>query len=105
MKEGLNNEQVKRKQRKDIAHRRGCGNNSGRDYENEKTVAIRSYNSDTCHSLNVRKEPSTDSEILRIIHKDMEVKILKDANETWYKVRIPEIKTGFCMKEFIKVNK
>lgn len=59
----------------------------------------------TCHSLNVRKEPSTDSEILRIIHKDMEVKILKDANETWYKVCIPEIKTGFCMKEFIKINK
>ena len=58
-----------------------------------------------CHSLNVRKEPSTDSEILRIISKDTEVTILEDVNETWYKVRIPEIKTGFCMKEFIKVNK
>lgn len=75
----------------------------------EETMEMRTSSLETgvvtCHSLNVRKEPSTDSEILRIIPKDMEVKILEDVNETWYKVRIPEIKTGFCMKEFIKVNK
>ena len=54
-----------------------------------------------CQNLNVRKAPTTESTILRIIPKDTEVKILDDVNEIWYKIRIPEIETGFCMKEFI----
>lgn len=58
-----------------------------------------------CQNLNVRKAPTTESEILRIIPKDTKVKILEDVNETWYKVRIPEIETGFCMKEFISIVK
>lgn len=57
-----------------------------------------------CHNLNVRKAPTTGATILRIIPKDTEVKILADVNETWYKVHIPEIETGFCMKEFIKIT-
>lgn len=57
-----------------------------------------------CHNLNVRKAPTIGATILRIIPKDTEVKILADVNETWYKVRIPEIETGFCMKEFIKIT-
>ena len=40
-----------------------------------------------------------------MIHKDTEVKILEDVNEVWYRVRISESITGFCMKEFIKVSK
>lgn len=56
-----------------------------------------------CSNLNVRKEPTTGATILQIITKDTEVKILDDVNETWYKVRVSEIVTGFCMKEFIKV--
>ena len=59
----------------------------------------------TCKLLNVRKEPSTVSEILSMIHKDTEVKILEDINEVWYRVRVSESITGFCMKEFIKVSK
>ena len=55
-----------------------------------------------CQNLNVRKEPTTDSAILRIIPKDTKVEILSDENETWYKVRIGDIGTGFCMKEFIR---
>ena len=58
-----------------------------------------------CQNLNVRKAPTMGSTILRIIPKDTEVEILADANETWYKVRIGDIGTGFCMKEFIKVEK
>lgn len=55
-----------------------------------------------CQNLNVRKAPTTDSTILRIIPKDTKVEILSDENETWYKVRIGDIGTGFCMKEFIR---
>lgn len=58
-----------------------------------------------CQNLNVRKAPTTGSTILRIIPKGTEVKILDDVNETWYKVRNPEIETGFCMKEFIDITK
>lgn len=57
-----------------------------------------------CHKLNVRKAPTTGSTILQVISKDTEVKILADVNETWYKIRIPEIETGFCMKEFISIT-
>lgn len=57
-----------------------------------------------CQNLNVREEPTIDSKILRIIPKDTVVEILDDVNETWYKVRVGEIESGFCMKEFIKVN-
>ena len=59
----------------------------------------------TCKLLNVRNEPSTVSEILSLIHKETQVKILEDVNEVWYRVSVSESITGFCMKEFIKVSK
>ena len=62
---------------------------------NKKGVVI-------CQNLNMRKAPTLGSAILRIIPKDTKVEILSDANETWYKVRIDDIGTGFCMKEFIR---
>ena len=58
-----------------------------------------------CQSLNMRKAPTTDSEILRILTKDTEVKILDDVDDTWYKVCVGGAGTGFCMKEFIKLGK
>lgn len=58
-----------------------------------------------CSKLNVRKEPSKESSILKVISKDTKVKIIDEVNEEWYKVRIPGIKNGFCMKDFIKVVK
>ncbi len=57
-----------------------------------------------CKNLNVREESMINSKVLRIIPKDTVVEILDDANEVWYKVRVGEIESGFCMKEFIKVN-
>ena len=58
-----------------------------------------------CSKLNVRKEPTKCSDILKIISEGTEVEILKDAGDSWYKVRVGEIKNGYCMKEFIKVDK
>ena len=58
-----------------------------------------------CQSLNMRKEPTIDSEILRILTKSTEVKILDDTDDTWYKVCVGGVGTGFCMREFIKLGK
>lgn len=58
-----------------------------------------------CQNLNVRKEPALGATILKIIPKGTMVTILEPASDTWYKVRVGEIETGFCMKEFIKVGR
>lgn len=58
-----------------------------------------------CQSLNMRKGPTIDSEILRILTKGTEVKILDDTDDTWYKVCVGGVGTGFCMREFIKLGK
>lgn len=58
-----------------------------------------------CGSLYVRKEPSKSAESLKIISKGTVVKVLSDANDEWYKVHVDGIGTGFCMKEFIKLDK
>ena len=58
-----------------------------------------------CQNLNVRKEPALGSAILRVITKGTEVEILDDADDTWYKVCVGDIGTGFCMKEFVKLGK
>ena len=58
-----------------------------------------------CQSLNMRKRPTIDSEILKILTKGTEVKILDDTDDTWYKVCVGGVGTGFCMREFIKLGK
>ena len=56
-----------------------------------------------CQNLNVRKAPAMGSTILKIIPKDTKVTILGSVNDAWYKVRVGEIETGFCMKEFMQI--
>ena len=72
--------------------------------ENETASELNKTGSVICKNLNVRKEPTKDSMILQIISKDTVVEILDDSNDIWYKIRIREIGSGFCMKEFIKVK-
>ena len=72
--------------------------------ENETASELNKTGSVICKNLNVRKEPTKDSMILQIISKDTVVEILDDSNDIWYKIRIGEIGSGFCMKEFIKVK-
>lgn len=72
--------------------------------ENETASELNKTGSVICKNLNVRKEPTKDSMILQIISKDTVVEILDDSDEIWYKIRIGEIGSGFCMKEFIKVK-
>ena len=72
--------------------------------ENETASELNKIGSVICKNLNVRKEPTKDSMILKIISQDTVVEILDDSNKIWYKIRIGEIGSGFCMKEFIKVK-
>lgn len=60
------------------------------------------------NKLNVRKEPSKDAEILTTLVKDTPVGInLTKSTEDFYCVDVivnSEMTTGYCMKEFVKVN-
>ena len=57
-----------------------------------------------CMNLNVRKEPSMDSEILGAIPRDTELIIVDDETEGWYKVKAKGIEMGFCMSKYITVK-
>ena len=54
-----------------------------------------------CKNLNIRKNPTTTSQILFTIPKDTLVEIDVEASTAeWYKVVVND-KEGFCMKQFV----
>lgn len=53
-------------------------------------------------AVRIRKDMSTDSEIITNVYEDDKVEILEENGE-WYKVKY-ESNVGFAKKEFIKVN-
>lgn len=57
-----------------------------------------------CMNLNVRSNPSIDSEILGTIPKNHEVIVLDDSEEGWFKINVTGIGTGFCMSKYINVK-
>lgn len=55
---------------------------------------------DHCEQLRVRKEPSTTSDIVKLINKGAKVKVnLDESTDDFYKVQ-----DGFCMKKFITLQ-
>ena len=55
--------------------------------------------------LNVRKQPSKDSEVLEIITKNSEVEFIgEETHEVFYKIRTKSGTEGYCMKEFINIK-
>lgn len=55
--------------------------------------------------LNVRKQPSKDSEVLEVITKNSEVEIgLDGETDEFYKVRTKSGVEGYCMKEFVSIK-
>jgi uncharacterized protein YgiM (DUF1202 family) len=55
--------------------------------------------------LNVRKQPSKDSEVLEVITRNSEVEIgLDGETDEFYKVRTKSGVEGYCMKEFISIK-
>lgn len=58
-----------------------------------------------CDKLNLRAEADLDSDIIAILKKDNTVTIVEnDRSSTFYRVSFNG-QTGYCVKEFIKINK
>ena len=49
--------------------------------------------------LRVRNYPEGD--IIKLISKGTEVKILSDVDDCWYKVQLNDGTVGFCMKTYL----
>ena len=56
-----------------------------------------------CDKLNVRTNPTIDSEVVCIINKNDEV-IIEDVFGDWYSVTTKDGDEGYCMSKFITVK-
>ena len=56
-----------------------------------------------CEKLNVRINPTTDSEVVCVINKNDEV-IIEDVFGDWYSVTTKDGDEGYCMSKFITVK-
>lgn len=58
-----------------------------------------------CQRLNIRKEPSVNSEVVALTTVSDELKIdMSDSTDEWFAVSTTAGIEGFCMKKFIKVR-
>ena len=57
-----------------------------------------------CIKLNVRKEPSLDSEVITVLNETDRVKIEAIDNSQWYHIQLPNGEEGFSMKKYIAVG-
>lgn len=61
-----------------------------------------------CEMLNVRNEPSIDSDIVNVIPKGLEVEVdYSNSTADFYKVKLPVEfldANGYCMKKFITIK-
>ena len=59
-----------------------------------------------CTSLNIRKEPSVDSDILCFVRVGTTLMIDESTStEDWYNVYTAAGMSGFCMKNYVRVSK
>lgn len=59
-----------------------------------------------CTSLNIRKEPNVDSDILCFVRVGTTLMIDESmSTEDWYNVYTAAGMSGFCMKNYVKVSK
>ena len=57
-----------------------------------------------CLRLNLRSEPSTDSEVIRTIDSSAELVVYEnESTDEFYKVCLADGNEGYCMKKFIKI--
>ena len=55
-----------------------------------------------CEKLNVRKQPSKDSEIVFVLNEGSEISIDEEnSTEEWYSITHVSGVEGFCMKQFV----
>lgn len=56
----------------------------------------------TAETLNIRKSPSTDGNIIAMISEGVECELLEKTNEDWYKIKYEKY-TGYVSSEYVKV--
>ena len=57
-----------------------------------------------CLKLNLRIDPSTDSEVIRTIDSSTELVVYEnESTDEFYKVCLADGNEGYCMKKFIKI--
>ena len=56
-----------------------------------------------CEKLNVRTNPTIDSEVVCVINKNDEV-IIEEAFDDWYSVTTKDGDEGYCMSKFITIK-
>lgn len=61
-------------------------------------------NVNNCTSLNVRKYPERNAEVICTISYPSEVMITDDSDEVFYKVYTASGIEGYCMKDYIKLR-
>ena len=66
------------------------------------TVTQKGFVND-CEKLNVRANPTIDSEVVCVISKNDEV-IIEDVFGDWYSVTTKDGDEGYCMSKFITVK-
>ena len=73
------------------------------DLKSKETVGYTRGIVRDCAKLNVRAQPSMDSEVLCTIDRGAKIAIKHgEPNEDWYEVISGGKTRGYCMKEFIK---
>lgn len=55
-----------------------------------------------CNELNLRSEPSSYGDILRVLRKD-EAVVINGESGNYYKVSVDNL-SGYCVKEFITIK-
>ena len=54
----------------------------------------------TAETLNIRKSPSTDGNIIAMISEGVECELLEKTNEDWYKIKYEKY-TGYVSSEYV----
>lgn len=58
-----------------------------------------------CDRLNVRKEPSASSEVVKVINRDEEVMLDEmESTDEFYRVCTQDGSEGYCMRKYIEVQ-
>lgn len=58
-----------------------------------------------CVKLNVRKNPSIDSDVIAVLNEQDKIKVKDvDTISDWYFIQLPNSKEGFSMKKYIAVG-
>lgn len=56
-----------------------------------------------CTAVRIRKEMSTDSDVLTIVNNGVNLIVEKTKNKEWLKVKIDDKLTGFVMSDYIEL--